>query len=72
MVSLICGPSNLSWHISSGTWKISLPLRETCQVEVAVSRDGYGIADFRPDGFFFNMTPSSYNFNAFVGYYDWI
>ncbi|KAK0458149.1 glycoside hydrolase family 71 protein [Desarmillaria tabescens] len=70
-VSLICGSSNLFWQLSSGTWKLSLPLVENCQVQVQVSRDGSNVAEFKPDGFAFNMNPSSYNFNALVGYYSW-
>ncbi|KAK0495448.1 glycoside hydrolase family 71 protein [Armillaria luteobubalina] len=71
MVSLVCGSSDLSWKLSSGVWKISLPLRENCQVEVQVSRNGKSVANFQPNGFVFNMNPSSYNFNALVADYDW-
>ncbi|KAK0200013.1 glycoside hydrolase family 71 protein [Desarmillaria ectypa] len=70
-VSLVCGSSNLFWKLSSGTWKVSLPLSENCQVQVQVSRDGYNDTNLNPDGFIFNLNPSSYNFNALVGYYGW-
>ncbi|KAJ6582853.1 glycoside hydrolase family 71 protein [Mycena sp. CBHHK59/15] len=65
-VILSCGTSSTSVALSSGLFKLQLPLISACGVTTSILRNNTSALSFSPLGFNFRTNPSTYNFNAFV------
>ena len=55
-----------TFDVKAGVNKLSLPIAAGGFMKATLTRNGQTVLDFQPEGFTFNLTPATFNYNAFV------
>ncbi|KAI0712188.1 glycoside hydrolase [Earliella scabrosa] len=55
-----------TFPVTPGVNKLSLPIAAGGFMKATLTRNGQTVLDFQPEGFTFNPTPATFNYNAFV------
>ena len=55
-----------TFNVSVGVTKLSLPITAGGYMKAVLERNGQTVINLQPHGFYFNPSPPSYNYNAFV------
>ena len=55
-----------TFDVKAGVNKLSLPIAANGFMKATLTRNGQTVIDFQPEGFSFNPTPETFNYNAFV------
>ena len=55
-----------TFNVPAGMNKLSIPISAGGTMHGTIARNGKTIVDFHPQGFTFNGSPQTYNYNAFV------
>lgn len=55
-----------TFKVGAGMTKLSLAISAGGYMEAVLQRNGQTVINLRPEGFYFNPSPPSYNFNALV------
>ncbi|EPQ54502.1 glycoside hydrolase [Gloeophyllum trabeum ATCC 11539] len=60
--------SSQTFNVPAGLSKLSMPITAGGTMKGVISRNGQDVVTLQPDGFQFNGSPASYNYNAFVAF----
>ena len=55
-----------TFPVTPGVNELSLPIAAGGFMKATLTRNGQTVLDFQPEGFTFNPTPATFNYNAFV------
>ena len=55
-----------TFNVPAGMNKLSIPISAGGTMHGTIARNGKAVVDFHPQGFTFNGSPQTYNYNAFV------
>jgi glucan endo-1,3-alpha-glucosidase len=55
-----------TFSVPAGLTKLSVGLKAGDKMSGVMSRNGNNVVELKPEGFIFNGSPGTYNFNAFV------
>lgn len=64
-VTLTAGSNTEVFPVPAGIWKMKVP-SSAGSIKATLSRNGQTILTVAPSNFTFTLTPTAYNFNAFV------
>jgi glucan endo-1,3-alpha-glucosidase len=67
-VTLGAGATAQSFAVPAGASKLSLPITPGAGMRATLSRGDATVLELAPDGFVFQGSPATYNYNAFVAY----
>jgi len=67
-VTLSTGAQTQTFDVPAGVSKLSLPIAAGGSMHGSIVRSGQTVVDLQPQGFSFNGSPATYNYNAFVAY----
>ncbi|EIM86043.1 glycoside hydrolase [Stereum hirsutum FP-91666 SS1] len=57
-----------TFSVPSGVSKLSIPISAGDTMHGTIERDGVSVVDLQPEGFMFQGSPETYNYNAFVAF----